>query len=221
MKHIQLPCNNLIEELDSANGEVAISGQFTSSIVKSLSRRHYEVLDLFDATFGSVEEEYSVCLGMSHSGPVYGRSGVKTVDLLTSLIENIEALEIILPDDVAKRHLNAVSRNKKIYSAKVSETCKLFSMKDGCVYNKKQTILVFTPRPVEYVECADCGKKVLKDSLVKSGYGTLVCSDCRFKGYEQCFGCGAFYHKEDMKPGTLMDWVLFCPDCVANGMNEM
>ena len=227
VKQIQLPTERVIDldqikkDVQAAGRKVAVVGQFCLPILKCFSRRSYDVLDLSQATFGYAEEDYCVCLGMSHSGPVYGSSGTRQVDMLTRLLGSIEALEVILPDDVARRHLNAILKNENIYSVKVGDDCKLFSMKDGSVYNKKQTILVFEPRPAEFVECEDCGKKVLKSHLVKTGEGALVCGECLNKNYEQCYSCGKWYRKEQMKPGEFMDWVMFCPGCVAQDYDKM
>lgn len=227
IKTIQLPSDSAIdvnqigEDVKWAGRKVTVIGQFTLPVMKCFSRRSYGVLDLSQAAFGYAEEGYSVCLGMSHSGPVYGRSGTRSVDMLVRLLESIEALEVILPEDSARRHVNAAARNRNIYSIKIGEGSRLFSMKDGCVYNKKQTVLIYEPRPVEYIECVECGRKILRAYMEDTGTGAMVCEDCKMKHYEQCYYCARWFRKDRMRPGKYLDWVLFCPDCIAQGYHEL
>ena len=212
MKLIKLPCNNLLEELKSADGDVEIRGQVTLKDVKILSECSYNTLDISKAVFGNEDEEYSVYRGMSHSGPMYGASGVKSVDILTRLLQRIEVFELILPDDVAKRHINAILKNTDIYAVKVLDGCKLFSMESGCLYNKKKTTLLFEPRPIEYVPCPECGKEILKSHLIKPVDGPAVCPDCLVKNYHQCYWCRRWY-SDSAEPGKKWDWCWICPEC--------
>lgn len=141
--NINLPIKDLSTVLNDSSEEVAIIGKVTLDDAISLYNNHYEVLDLSQGTFGYETEEWCQCLGWSHYGPVYGNSGVRSVDVLRRLLERVNATKVILPDDVARRHMNTIKKNLHILQVEVGEGCKLYSMKDGNVYNKKDTIMMF------------------------------------------------------------------------------
>lgn len=126
--------------------EIALLGQVTLDDASSLGRYHLDILDLSQGTFGYEDEEWVQCLGWSHSGAVYGNSGVKSVDVLQRVLEYADAVKVILPDDVARRHMNTIKKNERIREVEVGAGCKLYSMKDGNVYNKKGTILMYEQR---------------------------------------------------------------------------
>lgn len=111
--------------------------------IKDLSSRIYEYLDVSELGFGLEMESWTQCLGMSHSGPVYGKSGTREVDILLRFITKIKVGTLLLPDDVMRRHINAAKNNKYIKQLIVRETCKLFSYTDGKLMNKKKTQIVF------------------------------------------------------------------------------
>jgi hypothetical protein len=56
-----------------ANQKVA--GPLVLKDLGSLLENEYEFLDISEAEMGIDEEQWEVCLGWSHSGPVYGNSG--------------------------------------------------------------------------------------------------------------------------------------------------
>ena len=202
----------VVGDVESANGELAIIGKVPLTAVKPLTRYDYTILDLSRAVFEEEQESYSVCMGYGHSGPVYGSSGVRTVDVLKRLLENVTALTLILPDNVARRHMNVINGNKRIFSVRVSENCKLFSMVGDDVYNKKKTTLVFTPRPVVYCNCERCGKSFLKDNLLPLATGGYVCRECYYVAYNSCFWCGRYFRKEDLKIDKIYGEPC-CADC--------
>lgn len=137
----------LRDEIAAAEGELALVGKVPLNVIETLSIFDYKVLDLSRAIFGQEEEAYQIILGYGcNYAPVYGGSGVRTVDVLKRLLENLRASLVILPDDVARRHTNAINKNENILAARVSENCKLFSMVGEDVYNKKKTKLVFPQR---------------------------------------------------------------------------
>ena len=103
----------------------------------------YEFLDISEAEMGIDEEKWEVCLGWSHSGPVYGNSGWRKVEVLKRLLEQINAKTILLPDDVQRRHINAAKKNPHIKELQVSPNCPLFAYEDGKLMNKKKTKPVF------------------------------------------------------------------------------
>ena len=111
--------------------------------LESLLKDEYEFLDISEAEMGIDEERWEVCLGWSHSGPVYGNSGWRKVEVLKRLLEQINAKTILLPDDVQRRHINAAKKNPHIKELQVSKSCPLFAFEDGKLMNKKKTKPVY------------------------------------------------------------------------------
>ena len=120
-----------------------ITGDFHLEDIETMSSRIYDYLDVSEATFGSEMEEWSQFLGMSHSGPVYGNSGTREVDILLRFISSIKVATLVLPDDVQRRHINAAKNNQYIKQLIVRDSCKLFSYVDGKLMNKKKTLIAF------------------------------------------------------------------------------
>ena len=123
--------------------EKKIESTLDLKTLKPLLQEEYEFLDISDAKMGTEEEHYRVCLGWSHSGPVYGASGYRKVEVLKRLLEQINAQSILLPDDVQRRHINAAKKNPHIKQLQVRPTCRLFTFEDGKLMNKKKTIVMF------------------------------------------------------------------------------
>ena len=111
--------------------------------LESLLENEYDFLDISEAEMGIDEERWEVCLGWSHSGPVYGNSGWRKVEVLKRLLEQINAKTILLPDNVMRRHINAAKKNPDIKELQVSPNCPLFAYEDGKLMNKKKTKPVF------------------------------------------------------------------------------
>ena len=111
--------------------------------LESLLEDEYDFLDISEAEMGIDEERWEVCLGWSHSGPVYGNSGWRKVEVLKRLLEQINAKTILLPDNVMRRHINAAKKNPHIKELQVSPNCPLFAYEDGKLMNKKMTKPVF------------------------------------------------------------------------------
>ena len=120
-----------------------VTGPLDLKDLGSLLENEYEFLDISEAEMGVDEEQWEVCLGWSHSGPVYGNSGWRKVEVLKRLLEQINAKTILLPDDVQRRHINAAKKNPHIKELQVSPNCPLFSYEDGKLMNKKKTKPVF------------------------------------------------------------------------------
>ena len=120
-----------------------VTGPLDLKDLGSLLENEYEFLDISEAEMGIDEEKWEVCLGWSHSGPVYGNSGWRKVEVLKRLLEQINAKTILLPDDVQRRHINAAKKNPHIKELQVSKNCPLFSYEDGKLMNKKKTKPVF------------------------------------------------------------------------------
>ena len=123
--------------------EKKIEGKIDLKGLRLLLREEYEFLDISEAEMGIDEEQWEVCLGWSHHGPVYGRSGWRKVEVLKRLLEEIDAKTILLPDDVQRRHINAARKNPCVERLQVRPTCPLFAYEDGKLLNKKKTLLVF------------------------------------------------------------------------------
>ena len=123
--------------------ELKLTGEVDLSVLAELNRHDFDFLDISEAEFGIDEEEWSVCLGWSHSGPVYGNSGWRDVEVLKRFLEEINAKAILLPDDVQRRHINAAKKNPTIDELQVSQNCPLFAYEDGKLMNKKKTKPVF------------------------------------------------------------------------------
>ena len=120
-----------------------VTGPLDLKGLESLLEDEYEFLDISEAEMGIDEERWEVCLGWSHSGPVYGNSGWRKVEVLKRLLEQINAKTILLPDDVQRRHINAAKKNRHIKELQVSPNCPLFTFEDGKLMNKKKTKPVF------------------------------------------------------------------------------
>ena len=108
-----------------------------------ISKQYYQLVDISQAEFIIDKEEWQRCLGMSHHGPVYARGGTRDVEVLIRFLEKVRARKVILPANIERRHMNAAMRNNCICKIEVPDDCRLFAMKDGDVYNKKLTKLVF------------------------------------------------------------------------------
>ena len=120
-----------------------VTGHLDLNGLESLLEDEYDFLDISEAEMGIDEERWEVCLGWSHSGPVYGNSGWRKVEVLKRLLEQINAKTILLPDNVMRRHINAAKKNPHIKELQVSPNCPLFAYEDGKLMNKKQTKPVF------------------------------------------------------------------------------
>lgn len=189
--------------------ELALVGKVTLDDLKKLPYGRYDVLDLSGAVLGDEDECWEQFLGYRHGGGVVGNSGVKSVDVLKRLLEEVSAVKVILPDNVMKRHINAAIRNECIYSLEVGENCPKFSMRDGNVYNKKGDKLQFEARPVVYATCPDCGEAFPSRFLLEIVNGPNACSRCsvKYDKYRYCFHCGRFFVV------TKEYYDITCPEC--------
>lgn len=141
MKTIDLSNQGVCLETDER--EVKFVGLIPVKVAESLTKRTFDVVDVSEAVFEEKEEEAYVCLGWSHSGPVYGRSYMRKLHALMTIINGFNVKKLILPASLTRKQLNAVKRNGSVQVVEVPSDAKLFSMKDGHLYNKKGTILMF------------------------------------------------------------------------------
>jgi hypothetical protein len=122
---------------------IKLTGNVTLDVLSVLNRNEHDFLDISEAEFGIDQEKWYVCLGWSHSGPVYGNSGYRKVEMLRRFLEKIIAKNILLPDAVMRRHINSACYNRRIEQLLVTDNCKLFAYQDGKLMNKKKTNIVF------------------------------------------------------------------------------
>ncbi len=120
-----------------------VTGPLDLKDLESLLEDEYEFLGISEVEMGIDEEQWEVCLGWSHSGPVYGNSGWRKVEVLKRFLEQINAKTILLPDDVQRRHINAAKKNRHIKELQVSPNYPLFAYEDGKLMIKKKTKPVF------------------------------------------------------------------------------
>lgn len=211
----------LKDELASADGKVSLIGAVSLEDVKIIKGFEYNVIDLSQAICGEEIETYSVGMGKYSLSRRH-----RTVDVLTKLLEVLDALEVILPDYIAKRHMNVISKNIRIYSIRVLDTCRLYAMQGGEVYNKKKTLLEFSPRPLDLQKCTCCGKDIpyfrlyhipkgcQKDSRLRHEIGDeMVCKNCFKAHYEKCVYCGLSYRRDTMIRDCGYWTGYYCPSC--------
>lgn len=142
---------------------------------------YYEIVDLSQAHFMEEELSYRRSLGWSHSGPqYYGRTLTKKVSALQTLLENLHAGTVVLPADVTRKLLNVCINSENIGCILVPDECRLFSMKDGNIWNKKGTILIHEQEgtPV-FVRCEGCRRSFVATAGGRTVDGGLVCPDCQ------------------------------------------
>ncbi len=120
-----------------------LTGKVNLDTLSVLNRHTYEFIDISEAEFGIEQEKWYQFLGWSHSGPVYGNSGFRDVEMLRRFLERINAKVILLPDDVKRRHINSAKMNQNILELQVNDTCALFASEKGKLMNKKKTKLLF------------------------------------------------------------------------------
>ncbi|MBO7264104.1 MAG: hypothetical protein J6U93_06260 [Alistipes sp.] len=125
--------------------EIKVVGKISVDVGYNLIRHTFSVVDLSEADFTEEYKEEYLCLGFSHSGPVYSnRLCNRHYDYLAMFINDVLTQKIILPPNIKRRHMNRIKENVSIEEVVVTDDCTLFSMKDGDVYNKKGTILIFS-----------------------------------------------------------------------------
>lgn len=124
--------------------EIKLVGKIASITLFYLYKHEFDVVDLTEAEFIEEDkEEYMFC-GFSHSGPVYSNKKVTHhYDYLSMFAEDVCTQKIIVPATLKRRHMNRFTKNYSIEQIIVPEDSLLFSMKDGNVYNKKGTTLVY------------------------------------------------------------------------------
>ena len=135
---------NSLDWNDAELKELKLVGRITDFTIFCLDGCLFDVVDISEAEFIEEDKEEYVCYGFSHSGPVYGkRKVIRHYDNLALFAERVYPKKIIVPPTLKRKHMNRLIANDFIEQIIVPEDCQLFSMKDGNVYNKKGTTLVF------------------------------------------------------------------------------
>ena len=125
--------------------QIKIVGRVDEDLSFYMCKSSFDLVDISEAEFIEEDKEERVCYGFSHSGPVYGnRICVRHYDYLDMFVRDVMTDDIILPPYVKRRHINRLKDMASIGRVFVTDDCALFSMKDGDVYNKKGTILVYS-----------------------------------------------------------------------------
>ena len=122
--------------------KIKLIGTANLNNIKPFFKRIYDMVDIAEVSF-FIEDEEKTNSYWSHSGPVYGKTSTKKVDVLQRFISKIKAKTLVLPDDVMRRHINEAKKNKHIKQLQVRDTCKLFANEKGTLMNKKKTCVVF------------------------------------------------------------------------------
>lgn len=143
---------------------------------------YYETVDLSQATFS--EYEYTCQRGtrLGHSGlTAHGRgTATKRVDTFLTLLDRLHAGTVILPSGVTRKQMNACIKSGTIGRIIVTDDSRLFSMKDGDIWNKKGTLLVHKQDGAPaFVTCEGCRRSFIASAAGKTVDGGLVCPDCQ------------------------------------------
>lgn len=180
--------------------DVSVSGFIPSPAFKKIVRNFvdYNTLDLAKAVFDDEQMATSAYIG--HSGQTMA---VNRKDAEFILLQNVVARKLVLPDSIKLRTLNALIREGfKSYYLEVSADCILFSMKNGNIYNKKGTKLIYenTKEQPELAKCPVCGEEYLKQTFVTEGLrGRQISlrSAIELNLYE-CDFCGCYFPKDSL-----------------------
>lgn len=124
--------------------EIKIIGQITTDLLFYLHIGSFDVVDISEAEFVESDDEVRLDYVTPDGCPMYGtKTRVQHFDYLEMFVRDILTEKIILPPNVKRKHINRIKNNNSIKEVVVVEDCELFCMKDGNVYNKKGTTLVY------------------------------------------------------------------------------
>ena len=162
---------------------------------KVIKNSYWDTLDLSQAVFeidtGEPEVQGVVCHGRAMA------FRPKIIEPLWDILSSVHAVKVILPSNVSRKQMNAAIKNKCIYQIEVAEDCSMFQMKDGNVWNKKGTILIYKQQNPEYVPCGECGKRIVSTDAIVSAEGMILCEDCLNK-YFFCDSCCRYFRKGNL-----------------------
>lgn len=126
--------------------EIKIIGHVSEALCTYyLHMSDYKVVDISEAEFIEEDKEVRLDYIASDGSPMYGTdTRIQHVDYLEMFVRDIYTDKIILPPNVKRKHMNRIKDRDSIKEVVVVDECPLFTMKDGDVYNKKGTTLVFS-----------------------------------------------------------------------------
>jgi hypothetical protein len=124
--------------------EIKVVGKISRNVSPPLTWHTFSVVDISEADFIEKYKEEWLAVGFSHRGGYRYRWCKHHYDYLAMFINDVRTQKIILPPNIKRRHMNRIKENSSIKEVVVTDDCQLFTMKDGDVYNKKGTTLVFS-----------------------------------------------------------------------------
>ena len=190
--------------------EHRVTGEVGPKALELIKLRDWDLLDLSQAIFKINATDDPITQGFVSHGRTMAFRTKKTEPLL-DLLSSIHAVRVVLPATVSRKQLNAAIRNTCIYQIEVLEDCPLFTMKDGDVWNKKGTILVYKQQNPEYMPCGECGKMIVSTDAIVSSEGTVLCPEC-LKKYHYCDSCFKYFRKDN--PNGPKEKVGRCRECI-------
>ena len=129
-------------DIEFLEDKVLVKGHVSYDEMRKDIPRKARCIDFSQAELDEKMEGYIwCCRGYSHSGPVGEYQ--KKIDAFVEFLEEMSVAVIVLPPSVTRKQLNTCLRKWNVPKIIVSENCKLFSMKDGNIWNKKGTILIY------------------------------------------------------------------------------
>lgn len=125
--------------------EIKLVGKIASITLFYLYKHEFDVVDLTEAEFIEEDKKEKILRMYTPDGiPVYSKEEhLIHYDYLEMFAEDVCTQKIIVPATLKRRHMNRFTKNYSIEQIIVPEDSQLFSMKDGNVYNKKGTTLVY------------------------------------------------------------------------------
>ena len=169
-------------------------GPINSEDIHHICLHYWYMLDLSQANFTVTGNEPIESAFVSHGRAIVARRN--NSDPLIDLLASVHAVKVILPESVTRKQLNAAIKNSYIYQILVADGSNLFSMKDGNVWNKKGTILIYKQTEPTIIRCEDCGKKIVSTDVPFLAEGKKLCQDC-LKNYVFCGYCYRYFSKDN------------------------
>ena len=197
-------CKSIINK--SQLKDFHVVGTVDSKVIDCIKQDYWYLLDLSKAIF--IKEEPKVSTFVCHGRAFESRS--KDSDPLMELLASVHTVRVVLPANISRKQLNVAIKSENIYQIIVTDDCGLFSMKDGNVWNKKGTILVYEQAEPSFVTCADCGKPVVITNAFISAEGKILCKEC-LKDYRFCLSCWQYFSKDN--PDGPLEGKQYCKKC--------
>ena len=125
--------------------DIKFVGKITSETTFYLYLYYFDSVDISEAEFIEEDKNEKIFRMYTPDGtPIYSKEEhLIHYDYLEIFAEEVFARKVIVPPTLKRRHMNRFKKNRSIEQIIVPEDCQLFSMKDGHVYNKKGTTLVY------------------------------------------------------------------------------